>query len=163
MRALFTETWSPHVVLSLTFWLNYSASFLHWIFLLSYPYSITLYILNQRLIKQLFPDPRRRRPRFKFPGSTGAGPRHLLFNMLPRLVITFLPRSKHLLISWMQSPSAVIFEPPKIKSDTEICKVISNDLCLSYWLICHFIFNISILLGPLLGYLIYSHGFKYNL
>ena len=42
----------------------------------------------------------------------------LLFNMLSRLVITFLPRSKCLLISWMQSPSAVILEPPKIKSDT---------------------------------------------
>ena len=42
----------------------------------------------------------------------------LLFNMLSRLVITFLPRSKHLLISWLQSPSAVISEPPKIKSDT---------------------------------------------
>ena len=42
----------------------------------------------------------------------------LLFNMLSRLVITFLPRSKHLLISWLQSPSAVIFEPPKIKSVT---------------------------------------------
>ena len=42
----------------------------------------------------------------------------LLFNMLSRLVITFLPRSKHLLISWLQSPSAVIFEPQKIKSDT---------------------------------------------
>ena len=42
----------------------------------------------------------------------------LLFNMLPRLVITFLPRSKHLLISWLQSPSAVILEPKKIKSDT---------------------------------------------
>src|SRR5574337_788864 len=42
----------------------------------------------------------------------------LLFNMLSRLVITFLPRSKHLLISWLQSPSAVIWEPPKIKSDT---------------------------------------------
>ena len=37
----------------------------------------------------------------------------LLFNMLTRLVITFLPRSKHLLISWLQSPSAVIFEPPQ--------------------------------------------------
>ena len=37
----------------------------------------------------------------------------LLFNMLSRLVITFLPRSKHLLISWLQSPSAVILEPPK--------------------------------------------------
>ena len=39
----------------------------------------------------------------------------LLFNMLSRLVIAFLPRSKHLLISWLQSPSAVILEPPKIK------------------------------------------------
>ena len=42
----------------------------------------------------------------------------LLFNMLSRLVITFLPRSKRLLISLLQSPSAVILEPPKIKSDT---------------------------------------------
>ena len=42
----------------------------------------------------------------------------LLLNMLSRLVITFLPRSKRLLISWLQSPSAVILEPPKIKSDT---------------------------------------------
>ena len=40
----------------------------------------------------------------------------LFFNMLSRLVITFLPRSKHLLISWLQLPSAVILEPPKIKS-----------------------------------------------
>ena len=42
----------------------------------------------------------------------------LLFNMLSRLVITFLPRSKHLLISWLQSSSTAILEPPKIKSDT---------------------------------------------
>ena len=42
----------------------------------------------------------------------------LLFSMLSRLVITFLPRSKRLLISWLQSPPAVILEPPKIKSDT---------------------------------------------
>ena len=41
----------------------------------------------------------------------------LLFNMLSRLVITFLPRSKRLLISWLQSPSAVILEPKSIKSD----------------------------------------------
>ena len=46
----------------------------------------------------------------------------LLFNMLSRLVITFLSRSKHLLISWLQSPSAVILEaPPKIESDTFHC------------------------------------------
>ena len=42
----------------------------------------------------------------------------LLLNMLSRLVITFLPRSKRLLISWLQSPSAVILEPKIIKSDT---------------------------------------------
>ena len=42
----------------------------------------------------------------------------LLFNMLSRLVITFFPRSKRLLVSWLQSPSAVILEPKKIKSDT---------------------------------------------
>ena len=42
----------------------------------------------------------------------------LLLNMLSRLVIAFLPRSKHLLISWLQSPSAVILEPIKIESDT---------------------------------------------
>ena len=42
----------------------------------------------------------------------------LLFNVLSRLVITFFPRSMRLLISWLQSPSAVILEPPKIKSYT---------------------------------------------
>ena len=51
----------------------------------------------------------------------------LLFNMLPRLVITFLPRSKHLLISWLQSPSAVILEPQKIKSDT--VSTVSPSIC----------------------------------
>ena len=45
----------------------------------------------------------------------------LVFNMLSRLVIAFLPRSKHLLISWLQSPSAVILEPPKIKSHCFHC------------------------------------------
>ena len=42
----------------------------------------------------------------------------LLFNMLSRLIITFFPRGKRLLISWLQSPSAVILEPQKVKSDT---------------------------------------------
>ena len=51
----------------------------------------------------------------------------LLFNMLSRLVITFLPRSRHLLISWLQSPSAVILEPPKIKSDT--VSTVSPSIC----------------------------------
>ena len=51
----------------------------------------------------------------------------LLFNMLSRLVITFLPRSKHLLISWLQSASAVILEPPKIKSIT--VSIVSPSIC----------------------------------
>ena len=51
----------------------------------------------------------------------------LLFNMLSRLVITFLPRSKCLLISWMQSPPTVILELPKIKSDT--ASTVSPSIC----------------------------------
>ena len=51
----------------------------------------------------------------------------LLFNMLSRLVITFLPRSKRLLISWLQSPSAVILEPQKIKSAT--VSTVSPSIC----------------------------------
>ena len=54
----------------------------------------------------------------------------LLFNMLSKLVITFLSRSKRLLISWLQSPSAVILEPPKIKSVTVsiLSSSISNEV-----------------------------------
>ena len=51
----------------------------------------------------------------------------LLFNMMSRLVITFLPRSKLLLISWLQSPCAVILEPKKIKSDT--VSIVSPSIC----------------------------------
>ena len=51
----------------------------------------------------------------------------LLFNMLSRLVIAFLPRSKHLLISWLQSPSAVVLEPKKIKSVT--VSTVSPSIC----------------------------------
>ena len=51
----------------------------------------------------------------------------LLFNMLSRLVIAFLARSKHLLISWLQSPSAVILEPKKIKSLT--VSIVSPSIC----------------------------------
>ena len=58
-----------------------------------------------------------------FLGKVGS----LLFNMLSRLVITFLPRSKRLLISWLQSPPAVILEPRKIKSDT--VSTVSPSIC----------------------------------
>ena len=51
----------------------------------------------------------------------------LLFNMLSRFVIAFLLRSKHLLISWLQSPSAVILEPKKIKSLT--VSIVSTSIC----------------------------------
>ena len=57
---------------------------------------------------------------------------YLLFNMLSRLVITFLPRSKCLLISWLQSPSAVILEPKKIKSLT--VSILSPSICVM-WLL----------------------------
>ena len=51
----------------------------------------------------------------------------LFFNMLSRFVIVFLPRSKHLLISWQQSPSAVILEPKKMKSVT--VSIVSPSIC----------------------------------
>ena len=51
----------------------------------------------------------------------------LIFNMLSRLVIAFLPMSKHLLISWLQSPSAVILEPTKVKSVT--VSIVSPSIC----------------------------------
>ena len=51
----------------------------------------------------------------------------LLFNILSRLVLAFLPRSKRLLISWLQSPSAVILEPPKIKSLN--VSIVSPSIC----------------------------------
>ena len=64
----------------------------------------------------------------------------LLFNMLSRLVITFYPRSKCLLISWLQSPSAVILEPPKIKSTTvspSICYEVMGPgaMILVFWML----------------------------
>ena len=51
----------------------------------------------------------------------------LLFSMLSSLVIAFLPRREHLLISWLQSPSSVILEPPKIKSLT--VSIVSPPIC----------------------------------
>ena len=51
----------------------------------------------------------------------------LFFNMLSHLVIAFLPRNKHLLVSWLQSPSAVILEPKKIKSVT--ISIVSPSIC----------------------------------
>ena len=69
----------------------------------------------------------------------------LLLNMLSRLVITFLPRSKRFLISWLQSPSTVIVEPPKIKSDTvsTVSPSISHEVMepdatiLVFWILVH--------------------------
>ena len=59
--------------------------------------------------------------------QTFVGKAMSLLNMLSRLVIAFLPRSKHLLISWLQSPSAVILEPKKIKSVTD--SIVSPSIC----------------------------------
>ena len=71
----------------------------------------------------------------------------LLLNMLSRLVITFLPRSKRLLISWLQSPSAVILEPPKIKSDR-----LHKSKCIQYkefhfWRGCFFLYEMPLLVN----------------
>ena len=55
----------------------------------------------------------------------------LLFNMLSRLVIAFLPRSKHLLISWLQSPSTVILDPKKIKSVT--VSIVPHLFAVKWW------------------------------
>ena len=61
----------------------------------------------------------------------------LLVNMLSRLIVAFLPRSKRLLISWLQSPSAVILEPPKIKACQTVRQTVywygSNILVLRGW------------------------------
>ena len=62
---------------------------------------------------------------YHFLGLNGLMP--LVLNMLSTLVIAFLPRSKYLLISWLQSPSAVILEPPKIKSLT--VSIVSSSIC----------------------------------
>ena len=59
----------------------------------------------------------------------------LFFNMLSTLVIAFLPRSKHLLISWLQSPSALILEPPKIKSLT--VSTVYPSICHQVMIRCH--------------------------
>ena len=59
----------------------------------------------------------------------------LLFNMLSRLVIAFLPRSKCLLISWLQSPSALLLESPKIKSVT--VSTVSPSVCHQDGTRCH--------------------------
>ena len=54
-----------------------------------------------------------------------------LFNMLSKLVIAFLPKNKHVLISWLQSPSALILEPPKIKSVT--VSIVSPSFAMKWW------------------------------
>ena len=66
----------------------------------------------------------------------------LLFNMLSGLVIAFLPRSKHLLISWLKSPSAVILEPPKIKSLT--VSIVSPSTCHEDWMPCFSFLNVEL-------------------
>ena len=77
----------------------------------------------------------------------------LLFNMLSRLVITVLPRSKHLLISWLQSPSAVILEPRKIKSVT--VSIVSPSIC-HEMMGCHDLSFLNVVLSQLFNSLLSS-------
>ena len=94
----------------------------------------------------------------------------MLFNMLCRLVITFLPRSKRLLISWLQSPSADILEPNKIKSDTvstvspSIChEVMGPDaMILVLWMLSFFFFWFIFISWRLITLQYYS-GFYHTL
>ena len=92
----------------------------------------------------------------------------LLFIMLSRLVITFLPRNKHLLISWLQSPSVVILETPKIKSLT--VSIVSPSIChevmgpdamiLVFWMLSfkpHFHSSLSLHQEALLFFLAFCH------
>ena len=69
----------------------------------------------------------------------------LLYNMLSRLVIAFLPRSKHLLISWLQSPSAMILEPKNIKSVTFFCDRLFLSVTVS---VCHCFCLFSVTVFP---------------
>ena len=77
----------------------------------------------------------------------------LLFNRLSRLVITFLPRSKHLLISWLQSPSAVILEPQKIKSDTVSPSICHEVMGLDAMILVHSaeVYQVNYMQRPVLG------------
>ena len=87
----------------------------------------------------------------------------LLFNMLSRLVITFLPMSKHLLISWLQSPSAVILELPKIKSATVSPSICHEVMGLDTMTILQLKFiiknrNLSCVLGSIISMLVQFFG-----
>ena len=84
--------------------------------MLSFPYSPTLTSIHDYWKNNSFEET-------DFVGKVMS----LLFNMLSRLVITFLQRSKRFLISWLQSPSAVILEPRKIKSAT--VSTVSPSIC----------------------------------
>ena len=87
---------------------------------LSFPYSLTLTSIHDYWKNHSF-------DRCTFVGKVMS----LLFNMLSRLVIAFLSRSKRLLISWLQSPSAVILEPPNVKSVT--VSIVSASICHEVW------------------------------
>ena len=114
------QDWYP---LGLTGWISLQSKGLSRVFsnttnqnslVLSFLYGSTLTSIHDYWKKQLWLD-----------GPLSA--MSLLFNMLSRLVIAFLPRSKHLLISWLQSPSAVILESPKMKSLT--VSIVSPYIC----------------------------------
>ena len=81
----------------------------------------------------------------------------LLFNMLTRLVITFLPRSKRLLISWLQSPSAVILEPRKIKSDPDPLFPHLSPYIVTLFILFYFIFYFFFTLQYCIGFAIHQY------
>ena len=110
-----TQDWSP---LGWTGWISLQSKGLSRVFptpqIKSISSSVLSFLHSPTLISIMTTGKTIALTRWTFVGKVMS----LLFNMLSRLDITFLPRSKRLLISWLQSPSAVILEPPKIKSDT---------------------------------------------
>ena len=109
-----TQDWSP---LEWTGWISLQSKGLSRVFsntTVQKHHSLTLSFLHSLTVTSMTTGKTIALTRLTFVGKVMS----LLFNMLSRLAITFLPRSKRLLISWLRSHSAVILEPPKIKSDT---------------------------------------------
>ena len=116
MSSLYILEFNPLSFVSFTIIFSYSKGCLFTLFIVSFAVQKLLSLIRSYLFIFAF-----------ISNILGGGSLSLLFHMLSRLVITFLPRSKHLLISWLQSPPAVILEPPKIKSAT--VSIVSPSIC----------------------------------
>ena len=124
---MYTQDWSP---LGCTGWISLQSKGLSRVFSQHHSSKASILQCSAFFIVQLSHPYMTTGKTIALTRRTFVGKAMSLFNMLSRLVITFLPRSKHLLISWLQSPSAVILEPKKIKSVTvyTVCPSISHEV-----------------------------------